>query len=118
MFHLCDLIAMKFAFHNLKDSDHQMRNRTIKALIALEVLNLSVLLCSEEFIHKLNKDWRDEDRPTDVLSMSQNIPELELQILMVGDIVILVEPATRHVEERRCSSLDEINILLVGSTYF
>uniref|UniRef100_M1DE37 Uncharacterized protein n=1 Tax=Solanum tuberosum TaxID=4113 RepID=M1DE37_SOLTU len=39
MFHLSALIAMKFAFHNLKDSDHQMRNRTIKALIALEVLN-------------------------------------------------------------------------------
>uniref|UniRef100_M1D835 Uncharacterized protein n=1 Tax=Solanum tuberosum TaxID=4113 RepID=M1D835_SOLTU len=38
--------------------------------------------------------------------------------LMLGDIVISMEPATRQVEERRRSSLDEINILLVGSTHF
>ncbi|KAG5603965.1 hypothetical protein H5410_025457 [Solanum commersonii] len=50
-----------------------------------------------------------------VLLVSQNIPELELPIvrvqqLMLRDIVISMEPATRQVEERRHSSLDEINI--------
>ncbi|KAG5610132.1 hypothetical protein H5410_021413, partial [Solanum commersonii] len=91
MLHLNALISMKFAFDNLKDSDYQMR---------------------EKFIREVNKDWREEDNTTNVLPMSQHIPELELPILMLGDIVISVEPTTRQVEEKGCSPLDEIRILL------
>lgn len=106
-------MAMKFAFDNLKDSDYQTRDRAINDVGCFESVELSVLLCNDEFIRELNKDWRDEDSPTDVLSMSQHIPELELPILMLGDIVISVETAARQAEERGHSLLDEIRILLV-----
>ncbi|CAN4128329.1 unnamed protein product [Withania somnifera] len=106
-------MAMKFAFDNLKDSDYQTRDRAINDVGCFESVELSVLLCNDEFIRELNKDWRDEDSPTDVLSMSQHIPELELPILMLGDIVISVETAARQAGERGHSLLDEIRILLV-----
>lgn len=106
-------MAMKFAFDNLKDSDYQTRDRAINDVGCFESVELSVLLCNDEFIRELNKDWRDVDSPTDVLSMSQHIPELELPILMLGDIVISVETAARQAEERGHSLLDEIRILLV-----
>lgn len=74
-------MAMKFAFDNLKDSDYQTRDRAINDVGCFESVELSVLLCNDEFIRELNKDWRDVDSPTDVLSMSQHIPELELPIV-------------------------------------
>lgn len=74
-------MAMKFAFDTLKDSNYHTRDRAINDVGCFESIELSVLLCNDEFIRELNKDWRDEDSPTDVLSMSQHIPELELPIV-------------------------------------
>ncbi|KAJ4957639.1 hypothetical protein NE237_024750 [Protea cynaroides] len=106
-------MAMKLAFDGLKDSDYKTRDTTIDDVGGFETVELSVLLCNDELIQKLNKDWRDEDHATDVLSMSQHIPELNLPILMLGDIVISVETAARQAEERGHTLLDEIRILMV-----
>ncbi|KAJ9701879.1 hypothetical protein PVL29_003902 [Vitis rotundifolia] len=106
-------IAMKLAFEGLKDSEYKTRDTTISDLGGFENVELSVLLCNDEFIRKLNKEWRDEDHATDVLSMSQHIPELKLPILMLGDIVISVETAARQAEERGHTLIDEIRILMV-----
>ncbi|KAJ4952868.1 hypothetical protein NE237_029700 [Protea cynaroides] len=106
-------MAMKLAFDGLKDSEYQTRDTTIDDVGRFETVELSVLLCNDQFIRKLNKDWRDEDHATDVLSMSQHIPELELPALMLGDIVISLETAERQAEERGHTLLDEIRILTV-----
>ncbi|KAG9154106.1 hypothetical protein Leryth_000582 [Lithospermum erythrorhizon] len=106
-------MAMKLALDGLKGSQYKTRETSIRDVGCFESVELSVLLCNDEFIRKLNKDWRDEDRPTDVLSMSQHVPELQLPILMLGDIVISVETAARQAEERGHNILDEIRILVV-----
>ncbi|KAL9227279.1 hypothetical protein vseg_002987 [Gypsophila vaccaria] len=106
-------MAMKLAFEGLKNSEHKTRDTSIKDVSGFETIELSLLLCNNEFIRALNKEWRDEDHATDVLSMSQHIPELKLPILMLGDIVISVETAARQAEERGHTLLDEIRILLV-----
>ncbi|KNA07983.1 hypothetical protein SOVF_166790 [Spinacia oleracea] len=106
-------MAMKLAFDGLKTSDYKTRDTTIHDVAKFKTIELSLLLCNDEFIRKLNKDWRDEDHATDVLSMSQHIPGLKLPILMLGDIVISVETAARQAEERGHILLDEIRILLV-----
>ncbi|CAK9180922.1 unnamed protein product [Ilex paraguariensis] len=111
-------MAMKLAFDGLKDSEYKTRDTDIDDVGRFDNVELSVLLCNDEFIRKLNKDWRDEDHATDVLSMSQHIPELKLPILMLGDIVISVETAARQAEERGHTLLDEIRILMVGSIVF
>ncbi|KAG9456489.1 hypothetical protein H6P81_000997 [Aristolochia fimbriata] len=106
-------MAMKVAFDGLKDWQYKTRDAAIDDVGKFEKVELSVLLCNDDFMRKLNKDWRDEDHTTDVLSMSQHIPEIELPILMLGDIVISVETAARQAEERGHSLLDEIRILMV-----
>ncbi|KAL0553111.1 hypothetical protein IC582_006998 [Cucumis melo] len=105
--------ALKFALNNLKDSEYKTRYSSIDDVGLFDSVELSVLLCNDDFIRKLNKEWRDEDHATDVLSMSQHVPELKLPILMLGDIVISVETAARQAEERGHTLLDEIRILLV-----
>ncbi|KAL8109945.1 endoribonuclease YBEY, chloroplastic isoform X1 [Apium graveolens] len=106
-------MAMKVAFDGLKDSEYKTRDPAIDDVGCFENVELSVLLCNDEFICKLNKDWRGEEHATDVLSMSQHIPELKLPILMMGDIVISVETAARQAAERGHTLLDEIRILVV-----
>lgn len=106
-------MAMKLAFDGLKDSEHKTRDTAISDVGGFESVELSILLCNDDFIRKLNKEWRDEDHATDVLSMSEHIPDLNLPILMLGDIVISVETAARQAEERGHTLLDEIRILMV-----
>ncbi|XP_021275493.1 uncharacterized protein LOC110410212 isoform X3 [Herrania umbratica] len=105
--------AMKLAFDRLKDTNYKTRDTVIEDFGGFESVELSVLLCNDEFIRKLNKEWRDEDHATDVLSMSEHVPALKLPILMLGDIVISVETAARQAEERGHTLIDEIRILMV-----
>ncbi|KEH39716.1 endoribonuclease YBEY, chloroplastic isoform X2 [Medicago truncatula] len=85
-------MAMKLAFDGLKGSEYKTRDTAID---------------------DVGREWRDEDHATDVLSMSQHEPGLNLPILMLGDIVISLETAARQAEERGHTLLDEIRILMV-----
>ncbi|KAI3978160.1 hypothetical protein MKX01_012991 [Papaver californicum] len=106
-------MAMKLAFDGVKDSPYKTRDTSIDDVGGYKSVELSVLLCNDDFIRKLNKDWRDEDHATDVLSMSQHMAGLKLPILMMGDVVISVETAARQAKERGHTLLDEIRVLMV-----
>ncbi|XP_058189797.1 endoribonuclease YBEY, chloroplastic isoform X2 [Rhododendron vialii] len=106
-------MAMKLALGRLKDLKSKTRDLAIDDVGCFESVELSLVLCNDEFIRQLNKEWRDEDHATDVLSMSQHVPELKIPILMLGDVVISVETAARQAEERGHSLVDEIRILMV-----
>jgi len=71
-----------------------------------------VTLVSDARIHTLNRDYRDKDRPTDVLSFAQNEGDFaELNTGVLGDVLISVETAERQREGR--SLLDEVTHLLI-----
>ncbi|TVU33138.1 hypothetical protein EJB05_24924 [Eragrostis curvula] len=105
--------AVKLAFHNLEVSEYKTRDTSISNVNKYDSMEVSLLLCDDNFIRKLNKEWRDEDHATDVLSMSQHIPGLDIPVLQLGDIVISVDTARRQAEERGHTLLDEIRILMV-----
>ncbi|XP_042939554.1 uncharacterized protein LOC122274594 [Carya illinoinensis] len=75
--------------HPISDDDltvyvlnaYKTRDTAISDVGGFENLELSLLLFNDEFIRELNKEWRDEDHPTDVLSMSQHAPELKLPVV-------------------------------------
>lgn len=106
-------MAMKLAFDGLTDSNSKTRDTAIDDLGSFEKVELSVFLCTDDFIRKLNKEWHDEDHATDVITTRQHSPGFQLPILMLGDIVISVDTAARKAEERGQSLLDEIRILMV-----
>ena len=82
-------LAMKLAFERLNGSEYTTRDPVITDVGGYESVELSVLFCNDDFIQKLNKDWRGEDHATDVLSMSQHIPELMLPIVSNTKISLL-----------------------------
>lgn len=69
--------------------------------VATEV---SVVLTDDKYIHELNYKYRGKDRPTDVLSFALNEggePEIidgPAEVLL-GDIIISLETATKQAEE-------------------
>lgn len=74
-------MAMKIALDGLKDSEYKTRDTSINDVGKYEKIEVSLLLCNDNFISKLNKEWRGEDCATDVLSMPQHIPELDIPIV-------------------------------------
>jgi len=72
--------VVKVAFDNLEGSEYKTRDPSISNLNKYNTVELSLLLCDDNFIRELNKEWREEDHATDVLSMSQHIPGLDIPI--------------------------------------
>lgn len=63
---------------------------------------LSVVLTDDEHIQELNREWRGEDRPTDVLSFPLSDPfefDGEAPGAALGDIVISLPYAERTCQE-------------------
>ncbi len=80
-------------------------------------VEVSVLLTTDEHIHQLNRDYRHKDRPTDVLSFQQmdeeGLAEESGEPIILGDVVISVETASRQAAERDRPLDDEMALLVV-----
>lgn len=78
---------------------------------------LSITFGDDALVQRLNREYRDTDEPTDVLSFSQAagaafaIPAGEARHL--GDIVISVDTARRQAEQHTLALDDEVAHLVV-----
>ncbi len=85
---------------------------------ALQVLGfseheLSILLTDDRHIHTLNRDYRDKDSPTDVLSFAQSEGEaFPGMIPVLGDLVISLETAERQAAALGHPLAAEVRVLL------
>ena len=94
---------------------------TCGKLYGVEKGEVSITLTNNEYIHKLNKEYRDIDRPTDVLSFAfadSEEPEIiqaegEEEYEMLGDIIISVEKAEEQAKDFGHSLTREITFLTV-----
>ena len=81
---------------------------------------VSVTLCSAEYIHRLNKSYRGVDRPTDVLSFpmfeADELTERNLALgASLGDVVISVPRTREQAKELGNSFIRELAFLTVHS---
>ena len=81
---------------------------------------LSVTFVSNERIQEINREYRDKDQPTDVISFAmEELGEGELEILgaeiprILGDIIISIPKAREQAEEYNHSFMREIGFLAV-----
>ncbi len=85
-----------------------------------EPAEISVTFVDDERIHELNREYRNIDRSTDVLSfpLGENgvyDKDLETGACLLGDIVISVETAIHQADEYGHSLQREIGFLTVHS---
>ncbi len=78
-----------------------------------ENAELSIVFCDDDFIQKLNKDYRGKSEPTDVLSFPIDEENFEPEIRLLGDIVISTETAVRQAESLKHPPMLEIVFLLI-----
>ncbi len=84
---------------------------------------VSVTLCDNAHIRALNKQYRDKDAATDVLSFpmydAAELPqdgEIDGETVLLGDIVISIERAAEQAAELGHSTEREIAFLAIHST--
>ncbi|MBI2843548.1 MAG: rRNA maturation RNase YbeY [Armatimonadetes bacterium] len=76
-----------------------------------ESSEVSILLTDDAGITELNREYRGQDRPTDVLSFYQAEGQGEHDDVL-GDVVISVETAQRQSDERGKLLDDEMDLLV------
>ncbi len=97
----------------LKDVEYVL-NKAIE-IEKTGTVNFNVIIVDNEYIHKLNKEYRGIDRPTDVISFaledSEDIKYEDFRLL--GDIYISIDKAKEQAEEYGHSFKREICFLAV-----
>jgi probable rRNA maturation factor len=75
---------------------------------------LCVLLVGDDRMRELNRDWRGKDRPTDVLSFSQQEGEaLPEPAFLLGDVVVSVDTLRRQAADGGWTEDEELTRLLL-----
>ncbi len=78
----------------------------------LDGRELSVLLCDDRTMRRLNRRYRKRDRPTDVLAFSMQEGEAVITTNLLGDVVISLDTATRQARRGDRSIIAEVTHLL------
>jgi probable rRNA maturation factor len=74
----------------------------------------SALFTSDGDVQALNREWRNKDRPTNVLSFpAQEIPGLPEEAQPLGDLALAFETCTREAVEKGTEVADHTAHLLV-----
>lgn len=88
--------------------------QAVLSYLDLQEAELSILLCDDETIHPLNRDYRGKDKPTDVLSFAQREGEFAfIDDDVLGDVIISMDTTIRQATERQHSVETELRVLLV-----
>ncbi|MBN2508850.1 MAG: rRNA maturation RNase YbeY [Spirochaetales bacterium] len=77
---------------------------------------VSILFCSNDMIQTLNRDYREKDLPTDVLTFCQlegDGVSVQGRSVPAGDIVISIEYIHAHAAEYGVTEDDELKRLLI-----
>lgn len=86
----------------------------------LEGINFNLIIVDNEYIHELNKNYRNIDRETDVITFALEDDDtmvLPENVRVLGDIYISIDKARSQADEYGHSFLREICFLAVHGFY-
>jgi probable rRNA maturation factor len=91
-----------------------------EAPMAVEV---AVRLSDDAEVHALNRQYRDKDRPTNILSFPMLAPDMLVNLansddgeVLVGDLILAAETVVREAAEKAWSVPDYVGHLVVHGT--
>ncbi len=107
---------------NIDESINELLERVVLECLKLEgrdtSYEVSITFVDDEEIRELNKEYRDVDKSTDVLSFPLDEDEFDIPgDTLLGDIVISAETAKRQSEEYGHSLEREIAYLTAHSMF-
>ena len=116
---------VEIEYRGVEDKQDELINRVIKKCFEVEKLQdtklyVSVILTTPQEIRKINQEFRNIDRETDVLSFpmfeKDEMREIKEEEAL-GDIVISVERVKQQAEEYGHSFQRELAYMLVHGFY-
>ncbi|MBQ6056501.1 MAG: rRNA maturation RNase YbeY, partial [Treponema sp.] len=92
--------------------------QTVLEKLGYDNEEISILFCDDEFIHQLNKEYRDIDNPTDVLSFENGMEytDDEGTWYSAGDIIISLDTLPKNADYFGVSPNEELKRLLIHGT--
>ncbi|NCD05294.1 MAG: rRNA maturation RNase YbeY [Spirochaetia bacterium] len=113
--------------YNLEEYEKRLPYDIIESKVNLildklsqDEVELSITFVSDEEIQELNKQWRDKDMPTDILSFvqSDNIDDFDFwpdadQSNILGDMVISISAIERNCENFDVPFSQEVDRILI-----
>ena len=78
-------------------------------------VTIDFVFCNDEFIHKINKEYRGFDKPTDVISFAlfcDDKNHIEIENINLGEIIVSVDTAKKQAQENEHSLDNEIYYLI------
>ena len=109
-----NLVAVQVHSTDIDTRPIQLVAESILRVLNLTDVELSLVLCDDAFIHRLNKDYRGKDKATDVLSFAQREGDAAFaDDPILGDVIISIDTAQRQSLGRGHDLFHEIKILLV-----
>ena len=127
-----EVVEINFLDIEEKQELKEFAKQVVSTCFSEEKLNnlnfyLSITLTSPNEIHKLNKEYRNVDKETDVLSFPmfekeelENIIEIQKKNLVpepIGDIVISIEKVEEQAKEYGHSFERELSYMIVHGFY-
>lgn len=93
---------------------NELVNFTIKYM-KLKNIMFNIIIVNDEEIHKINKEYRNIDRPTDVISfaLEDDNTFIKTDTRILGDIYISIDKAKEQAKEYGHSLKREISFLAV-----
>jgi len=88
-----------------------LKNKKFNTLV------FDIVLCGDEEIHRINKEYRNIDKPTDVITFAifSDSPEEEKFIfdgeINLGEIIISLDTIKRQAEENKTTTEDELRLI-------
>ena len=81
----------------------------------LENCLFNVIIVDNDYIHKLNKEYRGIDRPTDVISfaLEDEVDNVKLDFRVLGDIYISLDKTYEQAKLYNHSFLRELSFLTI-----
>ena len=110
------LIHKEISIDNIKLSKIKKDTELILEFLDLKNSELSILFVDNKKIQELNKNYRNKDSITDVLSFPQNEGILNgLNINILGDVVISYPQAKKQAPDSNNTTYEEILVLIIHS---
>lgn len=107
------MISIEFGSTPVDKSIKAALQKAAKAVIPEKSIEISIVVCDDDFIQKLNQQYRGVDRPTDVLSFPSDEIDPETNTRYLGDIILSLPRATSQAIEANHSVIDEVSMLAI-----
>ena len=97
--------AWEQALPDVEDIVHGAARLALDGVDRAERIEVSIVLSNDAEIRALNRTWRGQDKPTNVLSFPGDTEtDVAKAPILLGDVIVAFETATREVDQDRAAA--------------